>query len=88
MSRMLSPDDACRGVDVPFGRGRRYDGQTIEVTDLSHVRALKEAGYTMASTAGAPLRSGGFECLECGFQSFFRLCSRCGATCERPDLVA
>lgn len=86
MARMLSPDDACRGVDVPSGR--RYSGQAIEVTDLSDFRVLKQAGYTVAGTGGTPLRSAGFECSDCGFQSFFRLCSRCGATCERPDLAA
>lgn len=88
MSRLLSPDDRCVQVDVPFGRGRRYSGKTIEVTDPGHVRKLREAGYTVGSVAGAPARSGGFECLDCGFASFFRLCSRCGGRCDRPDIVA
>lgn len=84
MSRLLSPGDHCRAVDVPFGRGRRYEGTVIEVTDPGHIRALKQAGYTIADTAGAPAsRSSGFECGACGFKAWFRTCSRCGSDCER-----
>jgi hypothetical protein len=88
MPRLLSPDDACIEVDVPIGRGRRYSGKTIDVADPSHVKALRAAGYSLAGIAGQPVRRGGFECAECGFKSYFRLCSRCGAQCERPDLTA
>lgn len=88
MPRLLSPDDACRGVDVPFGRGRHYEGTTIDVSDPGHVKALRKAGYTLADTGGVPVRRGGYECRPCGFASYFRKCSRCGGTCDRPDLVA
>lgn len=87
MARMLSPDDKCVEVDVPVGRGRRYRGQAIEVTDLDHARALRKAGYTLADTAGAPIRADGFVCSGCGFKAYFRTCSRCGGACERPVLV-
>lgn len=79
MPRLLSPDDKCLEVDV---RGLRYRGKTINVTDPVAVRQLREAGYTMADTAGVITGSVGFEC-DCGFKSFFRLCSRCGAECHR-----
>lgn len=89
MSRMLSPDDACRGVTLPVGTGRqRYGGQSIDVSEPSHIKALRQVGYTIADTSGAPVRRGGYHCDPCGFASYFRLCSRCGAECERPDLVA
>jgi hypothetical protein len=88
MHRLLSPDDACKQVDVPIGRNQRYSGTTINVSDPSHVRALKAIGYTAAAVAGSPVRQGGYRCSECDFSSFFRLCSRCGGVCERPDLVA
>lgn len=88
MARLLSPDDACIGVDVPYGRSRSYEGTTIDVSDPSHVKLLRQAGYTLADTAGRPSKAPGFECLDCGFQSFFRLCSKCGSECERPDLIA
>lgn len=78
MPRLLSPDDKCLEVDV---RGLRYRGKTINVTDPVAVKQLREAGYTMADTAGVITR-GGFAC-ECGFQSYFRLCSRCGSECKQ-----
>lgn len=89
MARMLSPDDACISVDVPTYAGKaRYNGRTIDVSDPSHARALKAVGYTVAGTAQGPARSGGFRCADCNFASFFRTCSRCGASCDRPDLAA
>jgi len=77
MTRLLSPDDGCVQVNVPIGAGTQYTGRTIEVSDPTHIRALREAGYTVADTAGRPVRRGGFDC-ECGFRSFFRQCGRCG----------
>lgn len=88
MTRILSPDDHCRGVDVPFGRSQRYDGQIFDVTDSHHVRLLKEAGFTVGDISGAPSKADGFECASCRFRSYFRICSKCGSECERPDLVA
>jgi hypothetical protein len=85
MAKLLSPDDACVQVDVPFGRGRRYTGRAIEVTDQAHVKALRAAGYTLADAAGGPVRGGGFTCTECGFNTWFKACSRCGGVCERPE---
>lgn len=79
MSRLLSPDDACKAVEVPFGRAQKYQGTTIEVSDPVHLRALKSAGYTVADSSGAPSRARGFSCPDCNFRSYFRLCSRCGA---------
>lgn len=76
--RLLSPDDACVSVKVPGRGAAQYDGTTITVTDRSHIRALRAAGYTVAGTAGAPVRGGGFTCGNCSFKSYFRRCSRCG----------
>jgi hypothetical protein len=88
MPRLLSPDDACIGVDVPTYAGKaRYDGRSVDVSDPSHVKALRGIGYTVADVSGRPSKAAGFEC-ACGFSSFFKLCSRCGAECVRPDLVA
>lgn len=89
MPRMLSPDDACRGVDVPtYGGKASYNGTVIDVSEPSHARALKAAGYTVASIAQGPIRSGGYSCTGCGFSAFFKVCGRCGGSCERPDLAA
>ena len=89
MARFLSPDDACISVDVPtYGGKARYNGRTIDVSDPSHARALKAVGYVQAAIAGAPARAGGYRCTECGFSAFFKVCGRCGGSCERPDLAA
>lgn len=86
MARLLSPDDACVGVTALSGR--KYRGTAFEVSDPRDARALRKAGYTVADTSGAPSKASGFECLDCGFKSFFRLCSRCGGKCDRQDVIA
>ncbi len=86
MTRLLSPDDACISVKVPDGRRTyQYDGRTLDVTSPSHIRVLKDAGYTVAGTAPGPVRSSGYECGVCGFKGFFNTCGRCGAHCERAE---
>jgi hypothetical protein len=49
------------------------------------VRLLKEAGFTVGDISGAPTRAAGFVCKPCAFKSFFKVCSKCGSECERPD---
>lgn len=89
MSRLLSPDDKCLGVDVPYGRRHgSYNGTVIDVTDPLHARLLKKAGYTSADVSGSPAKASGFICPGCGFKGFFKTCGRCGGACERPDIVA
>lgn len=83
--RLLSPDDACKQVDVPLGRGMRYSGTTINVPDPNHVRALKAVGYVQADVAGGPAHAAGYRCAACGFNAWFKTCGRCGAACERPE---
>jgi len=86
MARLLSPDDACIGVDVPTNRGTaRYDGRTIDVTNPVHARALKAVGYTVAGTDQGPARASGFRCSSCSFRGWFKTCGRCGAACVRGD---
>jgi hypothetical protein len=85
MSRMLAPDDACKGVDVPFGRAKSYDGNIISVTDPAHARALRAAGYSDASIAGTPARAAGRQCGECGFNGWFKVCGRCGGECTTRE---
>jgi hypothetical protein len=78
--RLLSPHDKCVGFDTP-DRSRRYDGLIVDVPERD-ARLMREAGYTMADIGGAPVRRGGFECTECTFRSYFKVCGRCGAACR------
>lgn len=82
MPRLLSPDDKCVQVD-DVRTGRRYTGTTVNVTDPSAIRALKEVGYTVAGISATPVRSGGYACVSCGFHGFFKVCGRCGGDCEK-----
>lgn len=84
--RLLSPDDACYGAKMY--NGNHYNSRIVDTNDPGEVRALKAVGYTVASMGGPVVKAPGFECPECDFSSFFRLCSRCGSECERPDLSA
>jgi len=83
--RLLSPATGCVEVDTDR---RRYRGRILEVADSADIRDLRAAGYTVGDVAGRPSRAAGFCCPGCGFRGFFRLCSRCGGVCERPDLTA
>lgn len=80
MPRLLSPDDACKQVDV---RGHRYVGRTIDVVNPADARMLKAVGYTVADIAGSPVRAAGYICASCGFKAFFNRCGRCGGPCEK-----
>lgn len=82
MPRLLSPDDACVQVNVPIGRGQQYTGKSIDVSDPSHIKALRQAGYTLSDIGGPPSRRGGFECTACGRRNFFRRCGKCGLDAE------
>lgn len=86
MSRLLSPDDACTSVKVPDGRREAtYNGRVIDVTAPSHIRVLKDAGYTVAGVAQGPARATGYRCGLCNFTTWFTTCSRCGGSCERDN---
>lgn len=83
--RLLAP--ATGAIEAETER-HHYKGQILEVSDRADIRDLRAAGYTVGDVAGGPSRAAGFECPSCDFKSFFRLCSRCGDVCDRPDLVA
>ena len=84
--------DGCQQIDVGatryYARGASafegtVRGGVFEMSDAAAKLAVK-AGGAIASLAGATGgRSSGFRCKACGFGSFVRLCSKCGAECER-----
>jgi hypothetical protein len=79
MSDLISvaaPDGAVRAVTGMSGREyRSADG--IYQMPSSDAAALVKAGGFRPSLGGL-VRSAGYPCASCGFQSLFRLCSRCG----------
>jgi hypothetical protein len=82
-TRMCMPDNACRGISVEgaqTGGTTHYSGHIVDVDNPRHVRALRSMGAFVASATGARA-TGGYACLNCGFQSYFKACSRCGGEC-------
>lgn len=83
MARLLPPDDACIEASVESAQTgarmlyRQTPDGTMHVESRNHIKALKELGFHEAA-AGGIARSTGRRC-QCGFSSFFRRCSRCGA---------
>ena len=83
MKRLIAPSDQTREVEIKgarFGQSKTYRWQkdgTVHVDSAAHVKALKDAGFTEAGVGGAASK-GGFRCTECGFNMWFKGCSRCG----------
>ncbi len=83
--KLCMPDKACVGISVEnaqTGRKTSYNGRIVDVTNPMHQKALRAEGAFPASLLGAR-PAGGFRCAVCSFASFFRICGRCGAECER-----
>jgi hypothetical protein len=92
MARLLSPDDACVEAKVEGVRTgasmlyRRTPDGTMHVTDKNHIKALKDLGFTDASALRSSARTRtDYACRPCGFRSYFRTCSRCGADLKETN---
>jgi len=90
MARLVAPDGGVKGVDVTTERGTRtYNPDrrgTYNVNDPKVAARMKSEGFFEASLMGPTTDSAlGFTCIECGFGSFFRKCSRCGHVNGTPD---
>ena len=88
MARLIAPS-GVQGIDVRTPRGvRKYNRDNkgvINVENPKHIKQMKEEGLFEASLMGATTdRQIGFTCVECGFGSWFRKCSRCGHENESP----
>jgi hypothetical protein len=84
MTRVLIAE-GCREVD--FG-GRRYyardyqQGGSFDMPDAAARQAVRIGG-AIASVSGCGSRKDGYRCPACGFGSWVKICSRCGAECVR-----
>ena len=84
MAKLVAPDKGVREVDVQAGRRttryRPSKGGIYEVSNPNHAKQMKSEGFFEASLMGATdNKTLGYTCQECGFGSWFRKCSRCGA---------
>jgi hypothetical protein len=81
MTRLVAPDKGVRETEIG---GRLYKpdrGGIYNVENASHARAMKSEGYFEASLNPVDPKDSqrGFTCVQCGFGSWFRKCSRCGS---------
>ena len=90
MTRVIVAE-GCREIDSPSGR-RYYAGRGDRKGymqggsfDMSpeDARLAVKMGGALASLTGPARRSVGWRCPACGFGSWVRTCSKCGAECER-----
>lgn len=91
MARLVAPDGGVKGVDITTERGTRtYNPDkrgTYNVNDPKVAARMKAEGFFEASLMGPTVNSGsvGFECNECGFGSWFKVCGRCGHENTNPS---
>lgn len=80
--KVASPDSRC--IEIDGVNGRRYDFRKgiADVSDRD-AKALVKAGGFIPSMAGTTRAGLGFRCIECGFGSWFKTCSRCGGVAVR-----
>ncbi len=85
MSKYVAPD---RGVKETVIGGKSYfanRGGLYNVENKAHQKAMEAEGFFQASLMGGTSSTIGFTCIECGFGSFFRKCSRCGHVTGTPE---
>jgi hypothetical protein len=85
MGKMIPPQ-GLREVAVKTERGTKvYKADRsglIHVDNPKHAAQMKAEGLGVAS-AGGVADTEGFPCIQCGFGSYFKKCSRCGHENER-----
>jgi len=84
VSRLIASDGGVKGVDIQTERGTRsYNPDrkgVIHVDNPKHARQMKSEGFFEASLMGPTTNNDslGYTCVDCGFGSWFKKCSRCG----------
>ena len=91
MARLVPRDGFAREVEIKRQSGskllRAQKGGLYSVDNPKDIAALKAEGFTEGNlalhTTGDNER--GYTCQECGFGSWFKLCSRCGHEATDPQ---
>lgn len=80
MARIVAPDKGVKETDIGRARYTVNKQGIYEVSNPSHIRAMKAEGYFEASLnpISKDDNKRGFTCVECGFEGWFRKCGRCG----------
>ena len=88
MTRIIPPQ-GLREIGIKTKRGTKVlrtgkDG-LFHVNDPKLERQLKAEGLGVASASGV-IMGEGYPCSSCGFNSWFKKCSRCGVENERIEM--
>lgn len=87
MGRWVAPDKGVKETVIGNQTYRPDQGGIYNVESISAQRAMKAEGFFEAALN--PYNGGdaqrGFTCVECGFGSWFRKCSRCGHENGTPE---
>jgi hypothetical protein len=80
MTKIVAPDRGVKQTEIGNSTYTVNRQGVYEVSNASHIKAMKAEGYFEASLNPFSKGDGerGFTCVECGFGSWFRKCSRCG----------
>lgn len=79
MGKYVAPDRGVRETQIGSATYRPNKGGLYEVTNSRHAKAMKAEGFIEASLMGATTNKElGYTCVQCGFGSWFKKCSRCG----------
>ena len=81
MGKFYGPK-GMRELGVNTSKGERVlkagkDGM-FDISNPSLAKKLKDEGLAEASASGSFAKAHGFVCKSCGFNSFFKKCSKCG----------
>jgi hypothetical protein len=86
----IIPPTGLKEIAVKTERGTKLykadKSGLINVDNPKHAKQMKDEGLGIASLQGASDPSLGYTCSECGFGSWFALCSRCGHRNERIEM--
>ncbi len=86
MGRWVAPDKGVRETVVGNYTYRPDKKGIYNVDNVGAERAMKAEGFFEASLMGPTTNASvGFTCVECGFGSWFRKCSRCGHENGTPE---
>jgi hypothetical protein len=73
----------CREIEVG-GRVYRRDRKGLfNMPEAAARYTIAQEGGQLPALSGVTRRGIGFRCKACGFGSFLKNCSRCGAECSR-----
>jgi hypothetical protein len=73
----------CRELTVGGRTYRRRANGLFDLPEAAAKHVVKFEGGQQPSLSGTTRKATGFRCVDCGFGTFVKTCSRCGAECER-----